>query len=350
MSGRVEDFFAYARERHAIYLRRAAGAPPPWTDDPVLQQYRFCNVFRELDSTTQWFRTNVREPLRERPEVLLATVVFRLFNRIATGEAIFKQTELFNSRKTVWEVFLAEGDKNILGAAIKAYCGSGPYTTGSYMTKTPTGMNKLDGMLQVIEWFVKGEQSLPTMGSGAATFTWREVAEGCLSNGSWRHDPGALFGLQDVWAWLRQFPFIGDFTAYEIVTDLRHTVLLDHAPDINTWANPGPGAKRGLNAMHGRPLKSGVRREIYIEEMMLLLEASRDPSYWPKAVYDKGTDAFAGYSGGFSIGESDGPIWQEDMWPAWELREVEHTLCEFFKYERARTTGQGTRQRFRGGV
>lgn len=342
MSGRVEEFFAYARERHAIYLRRAAGAPAPWTEDPILQQYRFCNVFRELDATTVWFRENVRDPLRDRPEVLLATVVFRLFNRIATGEAIFLQSELFTA-SSAWACFLASNNGRdgvkYLRRAIRNVCGDGPYTTGSYMTKTPTGMNKLDGMLQVIEWFA----TCTRHSDGEAAIPWRPVAEALLAN----NPPGTL---EEVWSWLRGFPFIGDFTAYEIVTDLRHTALLDRAPDINTWANPGPGAKRGLNAMHGRPLKSGVRREIYIEEMMLLLEASRDVSYWPKAVYDKGTDAFAGYSGGFSVGESDGLIWGEDMWPAWELREVEHTLCEFYKYERARTTGQGTRQRFRGGV
>lgn len=329
----IDEFFAYARERHAIYLRRAAGATPPWTEDPVLQKYRFCNIFRELDATTKWFRANVREPLRDKPEVLLATVIFRLFNRITTGEAIFLQHEIFNSRKTVWEVFLEEGAINILGAAIKAYCGYGPYTTGSYMTKTPTGVNKLDGMLQVIQWFSEGKQKEGTYPQRG----WLSEAHTLLA--------GTGFTMQKTWEWLTTYRFIGDFTAYEIVTDLRHTALLDRAPDINTWANPGPGAKRGLNIMHGRPFKSGVRREVYVEEMMLLLEASRDPQYWPQW---NGKYHFGNYR--FVLpGNLTGPD-ITNAYPSWELREVEHTLCEFFKYERARTTGQGTRQRFKGGV
>jgi hypothetical protein len=309
----VDLFFQYARERHAIHLRRSSGAPGPWTEDPVLQAYRFCNVFRELDATTRWFRENVRDPLRDKPEVLLATVVFRLFNRITTGEAIFCQRDLVENGETAWGTFLkgAPHKKTLstsaLRYAILQYCEKGPYTTGSYMTKTPTGMNKLDGMLQVIEWFVKGTRR----GNAQPTVGWREMSEELLREN---------YSLEQVWKWLGAFPFIGDFTAYEIVTDLRHTALLERAPDINTWANPGPGAKRGLNIYHGRPLKTHVKREVFIEEMMLLLEASRDPQYW--------------YA----------------HWPAWELRDVEHTLCEFFKYERARTTGQGTRQRFRGGM
>ena len=66
---RINDFFAYARKRHEIYLKRKAGEPPPWTDDPILQQYRFTNVFRELDKTTLWFKKYVRGPMRKSPEV-----------------------------------------------------------------------------------------------------------------------------------------------------------------------------------------------------------------------------------------------------------------------------------------
>jgi hypothetical protein len=38
---------ALVRERHAIYLRRALGAPGPCTEDPILAEYSFCNIYRE---------------------------------------------------------------------------------------------------------------------------------------------------------------------------------------------------------------------------------------------------------------------------------------------------------------
>src|SRR5207344_1388365 len=34
-------FFTLARTRHKIYLQRLAGKSPPWTDDVILQRYRF---------------------------------------------------------------------------------------------------------------------------------------------------------------------------------------------------------------------------------------------------------------------------------------------------------------------
>ncbi len=59
---RVDEVFAFVHERHQIYLRRQAGQPKPWTANPILQQYRFTNVYRELDRVTIWIRENWREP------------------------------------------------------------------------------------------------------------------------------------------------------------------------------------------------------------------------------------------------------------------------------------------------
>ena len=92
--------------------------------------------------------------------------------------------------------------------------------------------------------------------------------------------------------------------AYEVVTDLRHTKWLNNAPDIMTWANPGPGAKRGLNRIHGRELTQSVTREQQIQEMRDLLELLNGK-----------------------------PL-------SLEMRDIEHCLCEFDKYERVRL-GQG---------
>ena len=43
---------AWALEREAIRLRKEAGRPLPWTDDPILATGRFCNVYREYDRRT----------------------------------------------------------------------------------------------------------------------------------------------------------------------------------------------------------------------------------------------------------------------------------------------------------
>jgi hypothetical protein len=49
----VRAFFDWCIEREAIRVRREAGQPPPWSQDPVFQKGRFLNVFREDDKGTK---------------------------------------------------------------------------------------------------------------------------------------------------------------------------------------------------------------------------------------------------------------------------------------------------------
>lgn len=297
----AREFFRYARERHAIYLARRRGDPAPWTVDPILQQYKFTNVFRELDRTTVWFRENVRDRMRTDPNVLLATVVFRWFNRIEAGEAIFLQRSL--SGATAWDEFLATGSGEPLRAALLAYCDKGPYSTGAYIIHTPEGYSKLDGIIWCLVEFYKRD--------------WQEFTEAlCLED----------WTMEAACQYLEGSRFMGDFMAYEVACDLRWTRLLERAPDIMTWASPGRGARRGARRVLGhidgedrvtyyKPSTGKMRvKSLPAGESILLmrdlLARSQKKSNWPAD------------------------------WPAWEMREVEHTLCEFDKYERVRR-GEG---------
>lgn len=301
----IAAFFRYARSRHQIYLNRMAGLPrEKWTKDPILSTYRFTNVFRELDKTTKWFADHVRNPLANKPEVLLATVVFRLFNRIEVGEAIWGQMDI--EYESAFAAFAATGNVRHLRKAIIANCGDGPYVTGAYIISSPQGYSKLDGVLKVIGDFNKK--------SG-----WLMHAQEGI------RDPGTV-SLETAWEFFRKQPYFGPFHAYEIVTDLRHTALLDRAPDIMTWANPGPGAHRGANRVFRGGPRERVSRDQVIDEMRVLLSWSRSAAYWPQAASAPGIRS-PGYT-------------QPGIWPAWEMRDVEHTLCEFDKFERVRL-GEG---------
>jgi hypothetical protein len=337
----AEPLFRYMRERHAIHLRRQGGKAWPWTMDPVLQQYRFCNVYRELDRTTIWFREHVRESLRSSPDVLLATVLFRWFNRITTGEAIFQQYNGLVGRPgtTAWDLRgnTSENWKTILRQSIRSYVGRGPYVTGSYIIKTPDGMDKLEGVLWCVEQFMTLKKSGTTgVLQDLRPFDWRWLGETLLA------DPGHT-SLESVWSWLRRFPYLGDFMAYEIVTDLRHTDLLCRAPDIMTWANPGPGAMRGLNRLAGRDLNKRLPKSHYIEEMQELLRMSRDSQLWPVAIHDEielSTQYLLHDKMEPGMGDIEDDLLLPQHWPMLEMRDIEHSLCELDKYERARL-GEG---------
>lgn len=334
----VEKFFRYARLRHEAYHAKMAGKPRgQQSRDPVIGGgTKFTNVFRELDRTTVWFREKVRDPLRDKPEVLLATVLFRLLNRIEVGEAIFCQTLLPSGRfknanrpLTAWDAFHASGDVEILRHAVISAIPNGPHATGAYIISSPPGYTKLNGILKVVGDFYKGSHYTEIVG-GLLDANWRSVSQTLIDGPDRSHCT-----LEETWKWLKQFDYFGPFHSYEIVTDLRHTALLCNAVDINTWANPGPGARRGLNWVHGREVGDHfVNRDGMIEEMRELLEHSRNPKLWPcteKISKDplRGNFNCAGEYKMFS-----------NHWPAWEMREVEHTLCEFDKWCRVAAGGR----------
>lgn len=285
----LERFFAFARERHSVYLKRKNGEHWPWTQDEILQGYRFTNVFREYDKTTVWLREKVRDRLRDDPRVLFATVCFRWFNRIETGEALLVDDLFVN-----WNPARAAELIRQLPVAV----------TGAFIVRSPDGMSKVDGVVHCIHnvWTERDEweeKLLPLAKSGTSFNTLRQLTSR-----------------------LACYPMMGNFMAYEVACDMRYTAFYENAPDINTWANPGPGARRGMQRIQGidnpkNPSHKGnqgqqARTEAELVNFMhMLLVHSRMSKFWPTE------------------------------WQQWEMREVEHTLCEFDKYERVRL-GQGT--------
>lgn len=312
---RARPFFEYARAREAVRINREdMGLPRPWTQDSILNTYKFCNVYREDDATTRWFRDKIRGPMSETAEVLLATVLFRWFNRISTGEAIFCQLGDYSEGRglvrTAWEEYLERRDPDILRSAIMRFCGSGPYVTGSYIIKSPDGYSKLDGVLKCVQDFREAQPMAKFIPRGYGP---KREQMGWYDMASMKLDKRINYSMEQMWDWLKRFPFLGGFTAYEIVTDLRHTALLRDSADIYTWANAGPGAVRGLNRLHGRKLGQALVNHIAVCEMrdLLALASGEFASIWPT--------------------RADTPV---------EMRDIEHTLCEFDKYERTRL-GEG---------
>lgn len=278
----IQEFFRFASERYRIFLKRQNGEAPPWTDDKVLRTYSFCNIFREDDRVTKWFRKNLRDPLQNDPEkVIFATVAFRWFNRIYTGQKLLPM--LLEGR---WDTHEARA----------LLWGIKPIVTGAYIIKTPNGKSKLEGVTWCIENVYRERE---------------ELAETL---------PG--LSLEKAWERLRQYPYLGDFMSYEVVTDLRHTPVLEGAPDKLTWANPGPGAARGVSwLLHNRP--GGLSRQRKDDRGTLM--------HWMQKLCE--------------FANTHDQFWCP-TWPKWEMREAEHTLCEYDKWKRG-TQGQILKRRYR---
>lgn len=82
-------FFEFVFDRQAVWHKRTAlGLPAPWTDDNILQNFRFCNVYRELDGGTIAIGKYLAQPLPAEQK-LFNIIAYRFFNRRDTIENLF---------------------------------------------------------------------------------------------------------------------------------------------------------------------------------------------------------------------------------------------------------------------
>ena len=76
-------FWDFVNERLKIYkYKEISKIPSPWTDDPILRDYKFCNAQRHLDRTSQSLLKNVINNISLNSKQKIMNIIFlRLFNR-----------------------------------------------------------------------------------------------------------------------------------------------------------------------------------------------------------------------------------------------------------------------------
>lgn len=231
-----EKFIGFIVERHNIYLRRLAGDPRPWTEDVLLNTFKFTNIYRELDRTTLWCKKHVRDKnWGTEYDRALSILAFRFFNRIETCEAVFNTG--------AWTIFLESGSTAPLERMVKHYRGNKAIATGAYIIKTVNGLDKLGGIV----WSIKA--GVPTI---------RTLIE---------EKPQTLAHAQQI---LLHAPYLGSFMAAQLVADMKYTPLLENATDWHTWAAPGPGSRRGLNLLLGQPEEQHWIEQEWLYELQKL--------------------------------------------------------------------------------
>ncbi len=114
--------------------------------------------------------------------------------------------------------------------------------------------------------------------------------------------------------------------AYEVVTDLNYTPVLQFANDRYTWANAGPGAIRGLNRLRNSRVPASILNKSMSQpeanqKMFELLQKMRDPQQGLLVPY------------GWVLAS-------DELQSMVDMRCIEHSLCEWDKYERV-LWGQG---------
>src|SRR5262249_39285736 len=86
-----DTYWRFAAERLAMFYRRSRDPMGPWTSNPILKTYRFTNAYRAADRVSQYLIREV-QTRSDRPqtarEVFFRTMLFKIFNRIDTWEAL----------------------------------------------------------------------------------------------------------------------------------------------------------------------------------------------------------------------------------------------------------------------
>ncbi len=210
-----DTYWKFAAERQAVFFRKLEGGSPPWTDDPVITRHKFTNAYRAADRVSQYLiRHVIYEGDQSVPEVFFRTILFKLFNKIETWELLKSK-----AGEITWEGYSFKQFDRVLARALAS--NTRIYSAAYIM---PSGnsifgyRHKHGNHLKLLE--IMMEDEVPCRIAGAAT-------------------------MREAFEMLRSYPMIGDFLAYQFVTDLNYSEIC-HFSEME-FVVPGPGARDGIH-------------------------------------------------------------------------------------------------------
>ena len=308
----LDRFWWFIHERLNIYYKRVVlQQPAPWTDDVIINTYRFTNICRDMDKLSIYERKNILSKLDEpvpdpelrRKSVMFNIMLFRTFVKIPTYEAF----GFIDFSEDDWKKKWNKGKKIVLERkeqGIQSF-------TGAFMIHTlkrcnpdvHTRDNKTLNALCMCEYFI---ENLDTI--------YNRAIKNCK-------------GMKEQLQYLSTLNGVGSFTAYEFACSFAmpsrycRNRLVPWTQD--NYTSIGPGSRGGLEwifkdmgnlseiegIIYLRSIwKHELKRLGYYEDVMRML-----PS------------------------ELDGDL---------DLRVIEHCLCETTKYNKVATSTGRPKEKF----
>ncbi len=207
-------YWKFAVERQNIFFKRFNGESYPWTKDKILSQYKFTNVYRATDRVSQYLIKNViyKGP-QESEEVFFRIILFKIFNRISTwefleselGEISFKEYSFKRYDRLFSELLT-----NKVPIYSAAYIMASGRSTFGYDRKHQNHLKLIESMI-----------------NDKVPFRLQDCK-----------------GMNEAYNLLLGYPTIGEFLAYQYVTDINYSTLTDF--DEMEFVKAGPGAKDGI--------------------------------------------------------------------------------------------------------
>lgn len=216
-SGVYEFYWKFAFERQRIFESRLNGEQAPWTDDPILQNYKFCNVFRATDRVSQFMIRDVcYNSEKSNPEDRLFQIVaFRTFSNIETWESV---TRILRRVPAIDDLVNCKFEN----ALYRTRKNNGKLYTHAFILCANNAYGLGEKYLNHIELFKD-------------MFISQNLGSKILNAKS----------LKEMYELLHSFPLMGDFMSYQIAIDLNYSDLVNFSE--NDFTKAGPGALRGIN-------------------------------------------------------------------------------------------------------
>lgn len=214
--GVYELYWYFASERQRIFEKRMAGKVGPWTDDPILREFKFCNVFRATDRVSQYMIRNVcyHHESCTPEDRLFQIAAFRMFSNIDTWESVHEYLGKYPTLDN-----LADG--SFTKALEHAEAKNGRLYTHAFILCATNSYDRSRKYLNHVELF-------------RHMFLADSLGQKLLAAESL----GEIYGL------LHSYPLMGDFMSYQIAIDLNYSDRINF--DENDFTQPGPGAVRGI--------------------------------------------------------------------------------------------------------
>lgn len=207
-----DTYWRFASERQEMFMRRVLGSMPPWTEDPILRTHRFTNIYRASDRVSQYLIRHVIYEGSQKPEeVFFRTILFKLFNKIATWEALRAEFGGVSWRDFTFDAFAQLLDR-LLDQGQRIY-------SAAYIMPSPAfgSHRKHRNHLRLVEYMMA--DGVPRKLTNATSLR-------------------AAFEL------LRGYPSLGDFLAFQFAIDLNYSELTDFSE--MEFIVAGPGARDGI--------------------------------------------------------------------------------------------------------
>lgn len=209
-----DTYWKLAAERQEIFFKKIKGEKPPYTKDPILQSFKFCNVYRASDRVSQFLIKDViyNSKNQTEEETLFRIFLFRLLNKIETWQKLEKklgEISLKGFNFETWSEILTNlKEKEAIYGNAFILCANKSF---GYSQKHKNHLKLLEHL-----------------------FYAPERKNAIIQAKS----------LERLFERLKELPLIGDFMAYQIAIDFNYSEIFNF--NENDFTIPGPGAKRGI--------------------------------------------------------------------------------------------------------